>query len=196
MQKTILDWSMARILRRCSVRAWLQRERAKGAVSVSLARRSLATSWLQSCGGTLSYLFLGATIWLHVDVPITPLRAMLLQFGCCPAGLSFWSDPRRQPQHARKRLTRVWFNSYIQASHSADRSITQSWLDDFVSQVGLHKPGCCWGEQVEHKMFGCPSLNWTRTIVTPIDFVNTQDCKENGIVSPSPIIPARKFLDG
>jgi virulence-associated protein VagC len=51
---------------------------------------------------------------------------------------SFRSDPRLQ-QQTQYRRTRHRFESHVQASHWIDRSITQSWLVDFVSQVGINQ---------------------------------------------------------
>jgi hypothetical protein len=51
---------------------------------------------------------------------------------------SFRSDPRRQqPAQQQQRRTKERFESYIQASHWIDKSISVSWLEDFVSQVGI-----------------------------------------------------------
>jgi hypothetical protein len=56
---------------------------------------------------------------------------------------SFRSDPRQLQQQqqtqkqTQKRRTRDRFEAYLQASHWIDTSITPSWLEDFVSQVGI-----------------------------------------------------------
>jgi hypothetical protein len=52
-------------------------------------------------------------------------------------------DPRQQQQQqqTQKRLTRDLFISYLLASHWIDKTITPSWLEDFVSQVGIDQAG-------------------------------------------------------